>query len=267
MQTPVLPTLASCQAQNAPSARAVTLVELVVVLVLACMVAGLAAVTGTRLLRRSAWVASAAIASEVAAAVARHQVRTGSFPDGYDSLIEAPYTLFGAIPLAARRQLKPKDLDNADRVILAAHGVTTTWMHLPAESPGVSWQELSQRKALDVSAGGFLSDDVAALDVRRIDPGTLLGRGVARGTPNESFVVLGIGPRCSLVGPLGELQEAPVLAAGSRAVDPSRHYRRLALVLRLDRDDQRPLQFMGVVAFGESGIEAVQDMVRGALRP
>ena len=72
---------------------ALTLVELVVVLVLVCIVAGMAAWVGTRLLRRSVAIASAAITSEVLAAMARHHARTGSWPDGYDSLIQAPYTL------------------------------------------------------------------------------------------------------------------------------------------------------------------------------
>ena len=139
-------------------------------------------------------------------------------------------------------------------------------MHVPSPSNGVSWQALSDQKALDVSAGGFLADDVAAIDTRRLNPDLLFGKDCVRGTPNESFVVLGIGPRCTLVGPAGEIAEAPVLAAASNALNPATSYRRVALVLRLDRDDPRPVQWMGVVAFGESGIESVHEMIRGALR-
>lgn len=249
-----------------PAVRAVTLVELVVVLVIVCMATGLVAWVGAQLLSRSVAMASAAVASEAAAAVGRHQARTGGLPDGFDSLIEAPYTVFAFIPAAARRQLRPKDLDNADRPILAAHGITTTWMHPSPDGSGVSWQELTDVKALDVTAGGFASDDVAALDTRRVNPNDLFGRGVAKGTPNETFMVLGIGPRCTLVGPAAELSEAPVLAAASRALNPAGFYRRLALVVRLDRDDPRPVQCMGVVALGESGIETVQRLVATARR-
>lgn len=266
MNAPSLPHGSSRPSARSTPATALTLVELVVVLMVVCIAAGMVAWVGTRVLRRSVVMASAAIASEVAAAVARHHARTGSWPDGFDSLIEAPYTLYAAIPAAARRQLKPKDLDNADRSVLKAHGITTTWMHAAPGGAGVSWQELTDRKALDVTAGGFLADDVAALDTRRINPDDLFGHGCTLGTPNESFVVLGIGSRCSLVGPSAELSHAPVLAAASMALDPATSYRRLALVLRIDRDDPRPVRWMGVVAFGESGIETVHAMVRAAAR-
>ncbi|MEI6342965.1 MAG: hypothetical protein WCR07_13530 [Verrucomicrobiota bacterium] len=245
----------------AAAARAVTLVELVVVLVIVCVVTGLVAWVGTRLLRRSVAVASAGVAAEVAAAVARHQARTGGLPDGYDSLLEAPYTLFAFIPAASRRQLKPKDLDNADRGVLRAHGITTTWMHPGPDGSGVSWQELTDRKALDVTAGGFAADDVVALDLRRVNPNELFGGGVVKGTIHETFMVLGIGPRCTLVGPSGELAEAPVLAASSRAMDPADFYRRLALVVRLDRDDPRPVQCLGIVVFDETGIQTAQGLL------
>lgn len=249
-----------------PAVRAVTLVELVVVLVIVCMATGLVAWVGAQLLRRSVAMASAGVASQVASAIGRHQARTGGLPDGYDSLMEAPYTLFSFIPAAARRQLRPKDLDNADRPILAAHGITTTWMHPPPDGSGVSWQELTDAKALDVTAGGFASDDVVALDTRRINPNALFGLDVAKGTTNETFMVLGIGPRCSLVGPSAELSESPVLAAASRAMNPAAYYRRLAVVVRLDREDPRPVQLMGIVALGESGIETVERLVAAARR-
>lgn len=249
-----------------PAARAVTLVELVVVLVIVCMATGLVAWVGAQLLRRSVAMASASAAAGVASAIGRHQARTGGLPDGYDSLIEAPYVVFSFIPAAARRQLRPKDLDNADRPVLAAHGITTTWMHPASDGSGVSWQELTNAKALDVTAGGFASDDVVALDTRRVDPNVLFGRGVAKGTTNETFMVLGIGPRCTLVGPMAELSESPVLAAASRSIDPAAFYRRLAVVVRLDRDDPRPVQLMGIVALGESGIETVERLVAAARR-
>lgn len=249
-----------------PGIRAVTLVELVIVLVIVCMATGLVAWVGAQLLRRSVAIASAAVASEVASAMGRHQARTGGLPDGYDSLIEAPYTVFAFIPAAARRQLKPKDLDNADRPILAAHGITTTWMHPAPDGSGVSWQALSDTKAFDATAGGFASDDVVALDTRRVNPDDLFGTGVAKGTTHETFMVLGIGPRCTLVGPAAELSEAPVLSAASRAADPAGFYRRLALVVRLDRDDPRPVQCMGVVSLGDSGIQTVQRLLSEARR-
>lgn len=252
--------------RRAPTARAVTLVELVVVLVIVCMAAGMVAWVGAQLLRRSVAMASAGVAAEVASAIGRHHARTGGLPDGYDSLLEAPYAVFSFIPAAARRQLRPKDLDNADRPILAAHGITTTWMHPAPDGSGVSWQDLTNVKALDVTAGGFTADDVVALDTRRVNPNDLFGRGVVKGTMNETFMVLGIGPRCTLVGPSAEILESPVLAAASRAADPAAFYRRLAVVVRLDRDDPRPVQLMGIVALGESGIETVERLVAAAHR-
>lgn len=219
---------------------------------------------GARLVRRSMAVTAAAAGFQVAAAVARHEARTGALPDGYDSLIEAPSTVLTSIPEAARRQLRPKEMDDADRRVLRAHGITTTWMHVPG---GASWAGLAGGKALGVAAGGLASDDVVTLDTRRVDPDALLGPGVARGTPHEAFLVLGIGTRCTLVGPAAELADAPVLGAAARSLHPSAAYRRLALVVRLDRDAARPVLWLGVVSFGESGIETLGVMLGGAAWP
>lgn len=241
---------------------ALTLVELVVVLVLIATVATLVAHLGGTLIQRSAGVSGATTASELVRIIATHRARTGRFPDGFDSLIQAPYTLYTAIPTAARRQLKPKDLDNADRGVLAAEGISTTWMHaLPGGEP-VTWQDTTGTKAFDASAGGFASDDVAALDTTRIDPASLFGPGVRRNTVNESFILFGLGSRCTLIGPGADLVQAPVMPPTSAALHPSEHYMRFALVFRLDRDDAQPLRFLGVVGFGEKGVQTVPDFLR-----
>jgi hypothetical protein len=241
---------------------ALTLVELVVVLVVIAAVATLVAHLGGSLIQRSAGVSGATTASELVRVIGTYHARTGRYPDGFDSLIQAPYTLYSAIPTAARRQLKPKDLDNADRAILAAEGISTTWMHAVPGSEPVTWQETTGNKAFDASAGGFASDDVAALDTSRIDPNSLFGPGIRRNTVNESFVLFGLGSRCTLVGPGADLAQAPVMPPTSAALHPSENYMRFALVFRLDRDDARPLRFLGVVGFGEKGVQTVPDFLR-----
>jgi hypothetical protein len=90
----------------------------------------------------------------------------------------------------------------------------------------------------------------------------LFGQGTRKGTANESFVVFGIGSRCSLVGANAELMQAPLAPVASAATDPHDFYMRLALVYRLDRGDRRPLQFLGAVAFTDTGIATSSDMAR-----
>lgn len=243
-----------------------TLIELVVVLALISAVAGLVSSLGGGLVRRSGGAIGGSSLMELMKAVERHRTRLGRYPDGYDSLIGAPYTVYEAIPAASRRQLRPKDLDNADRQVLRGFGITTAWMHAAPDGQAVTWQALSNTKALDVNAGGFAADDVAILDTSRIDPDALFGRGTRRGTANESFVVFGIGSRCSLVGANAELVQPPVAPASSGATDPHTYYMRLALVYRLDRADRRPLQLLGAVAFTDTGIATSSDMARSWFR-
>lgn len=249
-------------AARVSSRDGLTLIELVVVIAILSAIAGLVTSFFTGMVQRSSVVVGSASAMDLIRALERHRTRSGGFPDGYDSLIEAPYTLYSAIPAAARRQLKPKDLDNADRVVLHSYGITTTWMHAAPDGQAVTWQPLSNTKALDVTAGGFAADDVAALDTSRINPDVLFGRGTRRGTVNESFVVLGIGDRCSLVGADRELSRAPTTPGASASLDPHDHYMRYAFVFRLDRDDRRPLQFLGTIAFAESGIVTGNDLMQ-----
>jgi prepilin-type N-terminal cleavage/methylation domain-containing protein len=239
-----------------------TLIELVVVIAILCAIAGMVSSYGSGMVRRSGGAVGGASLMEVMKAVERHRTRHGRFPDGYDSLIGAPYTIYAGIPAASRRQLRPKDLDNADRVVLRGFGITTAWMHAAPDGQAVTWQPMSTTKALDVTAGGFAADDVAILDTSRINPDALFGRGTRKGTHNESFVVLGIGSRCSLVGANAEMVQAPVAPAVSAATDPHDVYMRLALVYRLDRDDRRPLQLLGAVAFTDTGISTSSDMAR-----
>ncbi len=239
-----------------------TLIELVVVLAILSALAGLVSAYFPDLIRRSGGAVGGASLMDLMKALERHRVRSGQFPDEYDSLIEAPYTLYSAIPVAARRQLRPKDLDNADRLILRANGIKTAWMHVPPNGQPVTWQPLSSTKALDVNAGGFAADDVAALDPTRINPDVLFGPGTRRGTVNESFVVFGIGDRCTLVGAGAELVQAPLAPVTSAALDPGDRYMRLALVFRLDRDDRTPFRFLGAVGFSETGIATASDMSR-----
>lgn len=169
--------------------RAFTLIELVVVLALLSAVAAMVSRMGSGMVEKSAHAVGSASLMDLMRAMERHRAIHGTFPDGYDSLLEAPYTLYRGIPDRARRQLKPKDLDNADRIILRANGITTTWMHsLPLEEP-VTWQAMSNVKSFDSFAGGFAADDVAALETARMIRMSCLvaAHGRAQSTSRSSF--------------------------------------------------------------------------------
>lgn len=241
--------------------QALTVIELVVVVAILSAVAAMVSRMGAGMVEKSAHAVGSASLMDLMRAMERHRAVHGTYPDGYDSLLEAPYTLYSGIPDRARRQLKPKDLDNADRVILRSNGITTSWMHsLPLQEP-VTWQALSNVKAFDSFARGFAADDMAALETRRINPDLLFGRGTRKGTVNESFIVLGVGNRCSLVG--SQLSQAPVGVPTSAVTSPQRRYLRLALVFRIDRDDRIPFRFLGAIGFTESGIQTASDLAQG----
>ena len=232
-----------------------TLIELITVLAIFAALAGLVSASMPGVTRRSAHATGAAGAIQIARAMQSYRVAKGHYPDGYDSLLEGPYLLLKALPAGSHRQLKPKDLDNADRPFLRRAGITNTWRHDPNGTVGVTFRPMTSVKAFNALAGGTAADDVAALDPTKIQVDALFGPGTRKGTPNEIFVVYGIGHQCSLVGPDGAILEAPVTFGGTAGTNPDEVYQRYGVVFRLDRDDRRPFLFLGAVVFDEDGIK------------
>jgi len=236
--------------------RGLTLVELVVVLAILAAVAGIVLGSIPALLRQTSAASAGAGAAEVNAAIQYFKTRKYCFPDGYDSLLEAPYTLLKTLPKGSLHQLKPKDLDNADRPFLAAVGIRTTWRHNPTnDAEGVTFRPLTNTKTYDATAGGVAADDVAALNTAEIDVDALFGPGTRRGGINEIFAVFGLGPKCTLVGGDGGILFAPVTYGSTAATNPMDFYQRYGLVFRLDRDEGRAAQFLGAVVFDHDGIK------------
>lgn len=236
--------------------RGLTLIELVVVLAILMALAGIVLGSIPALLRQTSAATAGAGAAEVNAAMLYYRTHKGGFPDGYDSLLEAPYTLLKTLPKGSLHQLKPKDLDNADRPFLAAVGIRTTWQHDPTnDASGVTFRPLTWLKTFDSTLGGVASDDVAALDTTRIDVDDLFGPGTKKGGINEIFAVFGLGPKCTLVGADGGILAAPVTFNASPGTNPMDVYQRYGLVFRLDRDEGRPARFLGTVIFDSDGIK------------
>ncbi len=236
--------------------RALTLLELVVVLAVLVALAGVVLGSIPALLRQTSAAACGAGAAQVDGAMQYFRVKNGFFPDRFDSLIEAPYRLLSTLPRGTLRQLKPKDLDNADRPILAAAGIRTTWMHNPANlEEGITFQSTGPTKAFDSTAGGYASDDVAALDTTKFDVDAAFGPGTRRGGSNEIFAVFGVGPKCTLVGAAGGMISAPVTYGGNAGTNPMDHYQRFGVVFRFDRDEHGPVRFLGAVVFDSDGIK------------
>ena len=164
--------------------------------------------------------------------------------------------MLSTLPSGSLRQLKPKDLDNADRPVLAAAGIRTTWMHNPSSAEaGVTFQPTGPAKAFDCTAGGYASDDVAALDTTRFDVDAAFGPGTRKGGSNEIFAVFGLGPKCTLVGVDGGMLSAPVATGGNAGTNPMEYYQRFGVVFRFDRDEHGPVRFLGAVVFDSDGIK------------
>ncbi len=236
-------------------AAGLTLIELVMVLAVLAALAGLVSASMPGLTRRSAHAVGGAGAAQIARAMQSYRSAKGHYPDGYDSLLEGKYQLLKAMPKGSYRQLKPKDLDNADRPFLRRAGISNTWRHDTNGTLGITFRPVTAIKAFDATKGGTLSDDVAALDTTKIDVDSLFGPGTRKGTTNEIFAVFGIGHQCSLVGPDGAILEAPITFGGTEGTNPDNVYQRYGVIFRLDRDDGRSLQFLGAVVFDEDGIK------------
>lgn len=242
--------------RTARHGRGLTLLELVIVLAILTALAGMVVGSFPNLLRQTSAAAGAAGASEINAAMLYFRTNKGRYPDGYDSLMEAPYTLLKSLPKGSYHQLKPKDLDNADRPFLSAVGIRTTWRHdTTNDSVGVTYRPLTSIKTFDATAGGFAADDVAAIDTTKIDVDDLFGPGTQKGGINEIFAVFGLGPKCTLVGGEGGILSAPVTFGITEATNPLEVYQRYGLVFRFDRDEGRPARFLGAVIFDTDGIK------------
>jgi len=247
----------SCVGRVGPgNQRALTLIELVVVLAILVALAGAVLGSIPALLRQTAAATAGAGAAQVDAAMQYFRIIRGRYPDGYDSLLEAPYTLLSSLPTGSLRQLKPKDLDNADRPFLSAAGIRTTWMHSTNPAiDGVTFLPLTSTKSFDAAAGGFAADDVAALDTNRFDVDAAFGPGTRTGGVNEIFAVFGLGPKCTLVGADGGMLAAPVTFGATAGTNPMDTYQRYGLVFRMNRDEGRPAKFLGTVVFDDDGIK------------
>lgn len=248
------------------SRNGLTLIELVVALAVLVALAGIVSLAAPGLLRRSSAAAGAASADGLNRAIEIHRILNGTYPDGFDSLLEAPYTLYRRLPAGSLRQLRPRDLDNADRPILRAAGITTTWRHDTNVTDGVTFAPPTGIKAFDATAAGVAADDMAELHPTRVNVNALFGAGTRKGTPTEVFLVMGVGARCTLVGPEGGLIDAPVSFGGTVGTHPARFYQRYGVVFRLDRADREKLRYLGAVVFDDDGIKTAGTKVQGWFR-
>lgn len=246
--------------------KGLTLIELVVAVAVLVALAGIVSLAAPDLVRRASAATGAASADGLNRAMEIHRILNGTYPDGFDSLLEAPYTLYRRLPAGSLRQLRPRDLDNADRPILQAAGITTTWRHDTNVTDGVTFAPLTDIKAFDATAAGFAADDMAELHPTRVNVNALFGAGTRKGTPTEVFLVMGVGPRCSLIGPQGGVMAAPVSFGGTAGSHPARFYQRYGVVFRLDRADREKLRYLGAVVFDDDGIKTAGTKVQGWFR-
>ena len=229
-----------------PSRRGLTLLELVVVIGILVTLAGLLVPLLPNLMARASYANGATNIGELTKGILTYRTLNGSFPDGYDVLTASgsyastlPWTALpsgftvGALSAAGG----VTSLNAAG--IKTVYGMDTTTGHATFFSPANS-----TAAAIDATTA-FLQVSATALK-------GILGQGVGAAA-NYTYVVLGVGGNCSLVGARkGGIQEAPVRGAmvdangnpitdsNGNSLDPTRGYARFVAVYRVDTNGVKP---------------------------
>ena len=225
--------------------RGLTLLELVVVLLVLSVLASLIVSVVPAMVARAHLAKCADTIPELVKAWTRNYALNVHYPDTCDSLLDPTGTDLSTVLVPGLAdQLTPYTLTAADitglqtvgltqvvdlRAVNLAAGESATYDSTPNTLP------LGPVTPRPLAAGGMLAElNLSA----HLAAGNVLNlkRHLNRdGTtnPNVRYVVFGVGPSCSAVGPGRTLLEAPIHFGGNDTLNPDRVYQRYLVVFSL----------------------------------
>lgn len=236
--------------------RGLTLMELIVVLVILIGLAGILIPLFPSLIGRAHTSAGATNDAEVTKAMQVHEATYFSYPDHYDSLLGTGGTaLFaklptdGVNPVGGATELNFAPLTAATAASLANAGVANVWDLDDATSDPT----FNPYGAVRVLAA---TGNVAVLGVDAITRMNL--------PPGETYVVFGIGRRCTMVG--RSLTDPPVHFADDQANTPEKVYGRKCVVFAVTKNTgaaaRDRAKFIGSVSLHPDGVVTADDHLR-----
>ncbi len=222
-----------------------TLLELVVVIGILVILAGLLVPILPNLLARAGYANGATNTGDLTKQILTYRALNGSFPDGYDVLTDdgnlASTVLLGTLPTG----FSVAPLDDNGYASLAAAGITEVYS-MDTTSGHATYFSPANSTATTIDATtNFLQVDTATLQ-------TIFGQGISTAS-TWKYIVLGVGNSCTLVGARkGGVQETPVRAAftdstgrpmtdaNGNPLDPTRAYARFVAVFKVDTNGTKP---------------------------
>lgn len=219
--------------------RGFSMLELVVVLAILAVLAGLIITVMPSLMARTHLAKCAATIAELNKVWMRSFALNVRYPDFYDSLLDQQLSEPTFLPRGLRDQGSVAELQAGEVTALAAIGVrrvldgvagaSNTYDYAPFGATARTLSAVPQVFTLDLSlhetAGNLLA--LKRHLVRQAD-GTFSDQ-----RANTRYVVFGIGPNCSAVGTGRQIQEAPVHFAASDEINPSTAYQRYLVVFSI----------------------------------
>ena len=214
-----------------------TLIELVVVMTVLAALAAIVIPMFPNLLRRAHKVSDATNTSELAKAIQTHQAMFLSYPDQYDLLTDGsafPAYLPGGSAAAFGNFVKLDTLSADEIAALGRVGVTFV-QKLSKDATGPGFHPTMNPYAGDYKTAQVdLAKDGTTIQFARIDLAAAQAANpaflqtISANDPTAKFIVLGVGPRCTMVGQT--MQEAPTSVPQDKGFTPDTTYSRVGVI-------------------------------------
>lgn len=219
-----------------------TVLELVIVLAVLAVLAGLVIAIMPSLMERAHLAKCADTIAELNKSWMRAYALNMRYPDVYDSLLDGALAEPTYHPAGLRTEADPNGLAPGEvaalakigvkRVVDGAAGATNTFDYAPFGATARSLSTTPTVMVLDLAAheanGNLLG--LKRHLVRRSD-GTFLDD-----RANVRYILFGVGPNCTAVGSGKLIQEAPVHFGASDEINPTTTYQRYLVVFSVVRD-------------------------------
>lgn len=251
--------------------RGLTLMEMVVVLTILVGLAAILVPLFPNLLRRTHKATDATQTAETAKAVQLYQAAYVSYPDDYDLLTDGtafPAYLPGGSANAFGGYVTAGTLTPDQVAALNRVGILKV-QKLAPDNTGANFQATMNPYAgatpaadrVDIS-GGTSTANFAILNKANITNG-LLQTDIAS-DPTATYVVFGVGPRCSMVGKT--IMNAPTSVPQDKGFTPDNTYCRIGLIYKVGGSEVAKTErarLVAVVAMEDDELESTEKDIVG----
>lgn len=245
-------TKANIVGRTASLRRALTLVELVVVLAILVALSGMIVPLVQGLGYQTNAATNATVVDDVNRALGSHAARSGTQPDGWDSLLNESGSRFSRLHSALAANATPNLLQDSTLTLaqlesLGNAGIYNVYDAVEAsgESPNFSNRTLRPLPIPWVSTASSNSAKVLKLtlpDGIKAFGGTLLvNQAGTESSPAYEFVVFGLGSNTTVQG--ATMVQAPLI----QSADPSNHYARVCCIFMVPAGTTKsfPAKYVG----------------------